>query len=159
MRPEPCALSADVDGARRFENIGLYHVPELHGELDGAGDRLRGRRGRVWEDGLVFSVAEEVFLHRPSRAARRVVVLLRALHALRRVVVVMTVLSLFLIVVRITPHGSIVSLQSCTIIWGSAPHACSTARNSQYVHSRATGLHGACQKGFRLGSWLILKFS
>ena len=49
--PEPCALSADVDGARRFENIGLYHVPELHGELDGAGDRLRGRRGRGWRTG------------------------------------------------------------------------------------------------------------
>ena len=38
--PDPCALSADVDGARRFENIGLHHVPELHGELDGAGDPL-----------------------------------------------------------------------------------------------------------------------
>ena len=36
--PEPCALSTDVDGARRFENTGLYHVPKLHGELDGAGD-------------------------------------------------------------------------------------------------------------------------
>ena len=33
-----CALSADVDGAHCFENIGVYHVPKLHGELDFAGD-------------------------------------------------------------------------------------------------------------------------
>ena len=53
--PEPCALSADVDGARRFENTGLYHVPELHNELDGAGDPLRGRRGRGWSSSSTFS--------------------------------------------------------------------------------------------------------
>ena len=42
----PCALSADVDGARCFENTGLYHVPKMHGELDVAGDPPRVRRGR-----------------------------------------------------------------------------------------------------------------
>ena len=48
---EKCALSADVDGARRFENTGLHHVPKLHGELYGAGDPLRGCRGRGWRTG------------------------------------------------------------------------------------------------------------
>ena len=65
--PEPCALSADLDGVGmdplcgqslsrcRFENTGLYHDPELHGELVPV-------TPRSWlEDGLVFSVGEEVF--------------------------------------------------------------------------------------------------
>ena len=42
--PVSCALSADVDGARCFENTGDYHVPKLHGELDVAGDSARLRR-------------------------------------------------------------------------------------------------------------------
>ena len=42
MMPVSCALSADVDGARCFENTGDYHVPKLHGELDVAG--AGGRR-------------------------------------------------------------------------------------------------------------------
>ena len=61
--PEPCALSADMDRAGidplcskslsrcSFENTDLYHVLELHGELDGAGDPLRGRQGWGWRTG------------------------------------------------------------------------------------------------------------
>ena len=46
-----------------------------------------------------------------------------------------------LIFVRIPSHASTVSLLSCIIIWFT-PLACSTARNSQLAHSRATVMHG-----------------
>ena len=44
MVPVSCALPADVDGARCFENIGDTMFPGLHGELDVAGDSARFRR-------------------------------------------------------------------------------------------------------------------
>ena len=58
--------------------------------------RPPARSPRSWvEDGLVFSFDEEHDLHRLSRAVRRVVVPLRALHALRRVVDAASFESLF----------------------------------------------------------------
>ena len=106
--PEPCAFSADVHGARRFENTGLYHVPKLHGELDGAGDPLRGCRGPGWRTGsssLSMKRCSSSTFSRGQARCRSSACAARAEAGGSHDSFV-----LFLIVVRITPQGSIVSV-------------------------------------------------
>ena len=150
--PEQCAPSADVDGADidhlcgqslsrcRFENTGLYHVPALHGELDGARDPLRGRRGRGWRTGSSSLSVKKCSSSTFSCSQARCLSFACAARAEAG-----------------GGHDSFVSLfDRCEDLstrfhrvtsvmhdnLGSTPHAFSTARNSQYAHSRATGLHG-----------------
>ena len=136
----PCALYADVDGARCFENTGLYHVPMLHGELDADGDPPRVRRGRgrrTLSSSLSVKRCSSSTLSRVQARCRSSACAVRAEAG--------------------GSHDSFVSLSDrfedhvtrlhrVTSVMhhnlGSTPHAYSTARNSQFSHSRATVLQG-----------------
>ena len=117
-----------------------YHVPELHGELDGAGDPLRGRRGRGWRAGSSSLSVKTRSSSTLSRSQARG----RSSASAARSEAGGGFDSLVPLFDRCDGHSTrchcVTSILHDNL--GFTPHACSTARNSQYAHTRATGLHG-----------------
>ena len=114
--------------------------PELHGELDGAGDPLRGRRDRGLRTGSSSLSVKRCSSSTFSRSQARC-------HSSARAARAETggshdsFVSLFdRCEDRSTRFHRVTSVMHHNL--GSTPHASSTARNSQFAHSRATGLHG-----------------
>ena len=128
------ALSADVDGARCFENTGLCHVPKLHG------DPLRGRRGRGWRTGsssLLMKRRSSPTLSRSQACGRPSACAARAEAGGSHD----NFASFFdRCADRVTRICRVTSVMHHNL--GFTPHTYSTARNSQFAHSRATVLHG-----------------
>ena len=136
----PCALSADVDGARCFENTGLYHVPKLHGELDAAGYPPRVRRGRgrrtLASSRSVKRCSSSTFSCVQARCRSSACAARAEAGGSHDSFITLFDLcedhdTLLHRVTSVMPHNL-----------GSTPHAYSTACNSQFAHSRATVLHG-----------------
>ena len=149
LRPEPCALSADVDDGGidpcavnlchvcRFGNTGQYFVTV---SWNGAGEPLRGRRGRGWRTGSsslsVKRRSSSTLSHSQARG--------RSTACAARAEEGGSLDSFVSLFDRCDGHSTrchrVTSILHDNL--GFTPHACSTARNSQYAHTRATGQHG-----------------
>ena len=140
MVPVSCALTADVDGARCFESTGDYHVPKLHGELDVAGDSARLRRAGGWR---TFSSSRSVKRCSSSTLSRSQACCCPSACAARAEAggSYDSFESLFdRCADPVTRFRRVTSVMHHSL--GLSSHAHSTARNSQFEHSRATVMHG-----------------
>ena len=132
MMPVSCALSADVDRARCFENTGDYHVPKLHGELDVAGDSARFRRAGGQRTFASSRSVKRCSSSTLSRSQARCCPSACADDSFE---------SLFdRCADPVTRFRRVTSVMHHNL--GLSSHAHSTARNSQFEHSRATVMHG-----------------